>query len=123
MFNVWALSQAGKLIESRRGAGALAWLVFLSALASNVGQYVYMVYIDRETVRFAGISGVVYALLGYIWMRGRVNPEEGMILHPNTVRLMLGWLVLGFLVRMLRMANGSHLVGLIVGMLYALAGF
>jgi GlpG protein len=123
IFNVWALSQAGKLIESRCGAVTLAWLVFLSALASNVGQYIYMVYIDGETVRFAGISGVVYALFGYIWMRGRVNPEQGMILHPNTVRLMLGWLVLGFVLRMMHMANGSHLVGLIVGMLYALAGF
>ena len=72
---------------------------------------------------FAGISGVVYALFGYIWMKGRVSPEQGMILHPNTVRLMLGWLVLGFVLRMMHMANGSHVLGLIVGMLYGLAGF
>jgi GlpG protein len=123
IFNVWALSQAGKAIESRRGTVTLAWLVLLSALASNVGQYLYMVYIDRQTVSFAGISGVVYALFGYIWMLGRVHPEQGLVLHPNTVRLMLGWLVLGFVLRMMRMANGSHIFGLIVGMLYALAGF
>jgi rhomboid protease GlpG len=123
VFNVWALVQAGTLIETKRGTSILALLVFLAAVASNVGQYIYMITVDRMTIPFAGISGVVYALFGYIWMKGRVSPEEGMILHPNTVRIMLGWLVLGFVWRGIRMANGSHVVGLIVGMLFGLAGF
>jgi GlpG protein len=123
VFNVWALVQAGTLIETRRGTATLALLVLLAALASNVGQYIYMITVDKATIPFAGISGVVYALFGYIWMKGRVTPQEGMILHPNTVRLMLGWLVLGFVWKGIRMANGSHVVGLIVGMLFGLAGF
>jgi GlpG protein len=123
VFNVWALLQAGTVIENKRGTPTLALLVFLAALASNMGQYIYMIAVDKQTIPFAGISGVVYALFGYIWMKGRVSPEEGMILHPNTVRFMLGWLALGFVVRWFHMANGSHVVGLIVGMLFGLAGF
>ena len=38
---------------------------------------------------FGGMSGVVYALFGYIWMKGLYEPEQGMILHPNTVNIML----------------------------------
>ena len=45
---------------------------------------------------YGGMSGVVYALFGYLWMKGQVDPEPGMVLHPSTVRVMLLWLVLGW---------------------------
>ena len=48
--------------------------------------------------------------------------ESGMMLHPSSVRWMLLWLLLGF-TGILRMANGAHVVGLIVGMLFGLARF
>ena len=43
-----------------------------------------------------------------------------MILHPSTVRIMLFWLLLGF-TGYRRIANGAHLVGLVVGILFGLA--
>jgi GlpG protein len=98
-------------------------LVLLSAIASNVGQYIYVLNFDQRLHGWGGISGVGYAMFGYIWMKGRSEPEHGMMLHPSSVRLMLFWLMLGIILPSMRMANGAHLVGLIVGMLFGLARF
>ena len=32
---------------------------------------------------FLGFSGVVYALFGYVWMKGLHEPEQGMAVHPK----------------------------------------
>ena len=47
-----------------------------------------------------------------------------MMLHPMTVQLMLIWLVFCMLGGSQgHVANVAHVVGLVVGMLYGLAGF
>jgi GlpG protein len=124
IFNTWAMWVEGSLIERRRGTITFFALVLLSALASNVGQYLYSaaVAVDGHPAPWLGISGVAYALFGYLWMKGRHEPEQGMILHPRSVRVMLIWLMLGFL-GFMNMANGCHVVGLVVGMLFGLARF
>jgi GlpG protein len=122
LFNMWLTLVAGTLVETRRGTRTLAALVVLSALASNVGQFLWVITFDRALIPWGGISGVGYALFGYIWMKGRIEPEHGMILHPNSVRIMLLWLLVGF-TGFFNMANGAHLVGLIVGVLFGLARF
>jgi GlpG protein len=123
LFNVWAMVVAGTLIETRRGTRTLALLVLLSALASNVGQFLFVIFFDQVLVPWVGISGVVYGLFGYLWMKGRYEPDQGMILHPSSVRLMLLWLLLGFTGLLGGIANGAHLVGLVVGLLFGLARF
>jgi GlpG protein len=122
MFNMWALWILGSLIEERRGTKAMAILVFVSAIASNTGEFAYDLSMNR-LAPFGGMSGVVYALFGYVWMKGRFEPEQGMILHPSTVRVMLFWLVLCFTNLAGPIANAAHVVGLIVGVLYGLARF
>ena len=94
LFNMWALASLGSLIEYRRGTATLALLVLLSAMVSNLGEYLYEVNFFDQARLFGGMSGVVYALFGYIWMKGQNEPEQGMILHPSTVQTMLFWLVL-----------------------------
>jgi GlpG protein len=94
----------------------------LSAVTSNICQYLYVINFYDVLVPWVGISGVVYALFGYLWMKGRVEPEQGMILHPSSVRIMLLWLLLGF-TPFFPFANGAHIGGLIVGMLFGLARF
>lgn len=121
-FNVWATVIEGTLIETRRSTRTMLALVLLSAVASNVGQYVYVLNFYPNLVPWVGISGVGYAMFGYLWMKGLYEPEQGMILHPSSVRIMLGWLLLGF-TGLFPMANGAHVVGLIVGVLFGLARF
>jgi len=122
LFNMMALWALGSLIETRWGTLTLAILVGLSAIASNVGQIAYDLSISR-VVPFGGMSGVVYALFGYLWMKGKVQPEQGVILHPSSVQMMLFWLVLCMTGVLGPIANAAHVVGLVVGVMFGLARF
>jgi GlpG protein len=121
LFDMWALWVLGSVIEIRRGRGTLALLVFVSAITSNLGQYGYDLVAVAGLTMFGGMSGVVYGLFGYLWMKGTFEPEQGMILHPNTVMTMLLWLVLCFTGAMGPIANAAHVVGLIAGVFLGLA--
>ena len=123
VFDMWALKVLGTLIEERRGTKTMAVLVFLSALASNVGQYVYNLHFANPFQPFGGMSGVVYALFGYVWMKGRHEPEQGMILHPKSIQTMLIWLVLCMTGLLGPIANAAHVFGLVMGVLFGLARF
>ena len=123
LFNMWWTRDLGTLIEYRRGTKVLAALVFLAAIASNCGEFAYEVQTQPLPSRFGGMSGVVYALFGYVWMRGRRDPTSGMMLHPRTVQMMLLWLVICFTGMIGPVANVAHVVGLVVGVLFGLAGF
>ena len=43
------------------------------------------------------MSGVVFGLFGYIWMKSRFEASSGYFMHPQTVVLMLLWLYLAAL--------------------------
>lgn len=120
VFNMWAMTVLGTVIETRRGTAALLVMVLVSGVVSNVGQYLYVVTFTPSLRGWGGLSGVVYALFGYVWMKGHFEPEQGMVLHPSSVRTMLLWLLLGF-TPILPMANGAHVMGLVVGVLFGLA--
>ncbi len=57
----------------------------------------------------------MYALFGYIWMKGLHEPEQGMAVHPNTVNIMLLWLVICMTGAVGHIANAAHVMGLVVG--------
>jgi GlpG protein len=115
-FNMLWLLQLGGMIEGRQGIGHLAFIVAVTALISNLAQY----YVTGWPA-FGGMSGVVYGLAGYVWIRGRFDRESGLYLHPQTVTILLVWLVIcftpviGFLVGG-GVANAAHVAGLLVGM-------
>jgi GlpG protein len=116
LFNVMALSTLGTIIEIRRGSLRLAVMILLMAIASNIGEFVYEERVDPGgTQVFGGISGVVCGLFGYVWMKGLYEPEQGMILHPNSVTFGLLWIALCMTGMLGPIANAAHVVGLIVG--------
>jgi GlpG protein len=121
LFDMWALAFFGTMIEYRRGTRTLALLVLGSAIASNLGQHLYNIYFVGHPVNFGGMSGVVYALFGYVWMKGRFEPELGMILHPSSVQTMLFWLVICMMGFIGNIANAAHVVGLVAGILFGLS--
>ena len=123
-FNMWMLAQLGTLIEIRRGSLRLGVLILISAGVSNFAQYLWMEHSDPgEPQFFLGMSGVVYAFFGYIWMKGIYEPEQGMILHPNTVGIMLVWLVLCMTGSIGSIANAAHFMGLAVGVAFGALRF
>jgi len=110
IFNMLWLRDLGSMIEGRQSSTHLALLSVIIATGSNLAQY----YVERNPY-FGGMSGVVYGLLGYIWIRGKLDPASGLYLHRSTVIFMLIWLVVGF-TGLMRMANIAHLSGLLMGM-------
>jgi GlpG protein len=118
-FNMWMLLDLGTIIEVRRGTLRLVLLVLISAIISNLAQYFWMERNDPgEPHPFLGMSGVIYAMFGYIWMKGLYQPDQGMILHPNTVSIMLLWLVLCMTGVIGPIANAAHFMGLVVGVAF-----
>ena len=115
LFNMLWLYDLGKAVESR--GGSLRFLLFALgvAVASNVGQYL------MSGPSFGGMSGVVYALLGFVWMKSRYEPQWGLYLHPHIVFLMIAWFVLGFTPALGKIANTAHAVGLVIGVIVGYA--
>ncbi len=109
IFNLFWLRDLGFIIEGRRGSLWMIVLVLLVAVLSNLTQYLV------DGASFGGMSGVVYGLFGYIWMKGKYAPEQGMGLHPNTVTIMLVWLAACMTGILGPVANTAHAVGLLVG--------
>jgi GlpG protein len=109
LFNMLWLRDLGSMIEARQGNLQLGILVLVFAAFSNFGQY----YINGPI--FGGMSGVVYGLLGYVWIRGKFDPGSGLFLHPSTVNMMLIWFVLCYTGLLGPVANTAHAVGLVMG--------
>ena len=69
---------------------------------------------------FGGLSGVVYALVGYVWWLGWLMPEKGLSLSKPIIGFMLFWLLLGYTSLMpINVANTAHLLGLLSGCMLA----
>ena len=105
------LRDLGSMIEGRQTSWHLAILALVIAAGSNLAQF----YVSRSPV-FGGMSGVVYGLLGYVWIRGKLDPASGLFLHQSTVVMMMIWLVLCFTGLLGPVANYAHLAGLLMGM-------
>jgi len=69
---------------------------------------------------FGGMSGVVYGLLGYTWIRS-LKSNSGYLLHKGIVVMMIGWLILGYTGWIGPIGNAAHLSGLLLGMAYGFA--
>ena len=110
LFNMLWLRDLGSLIEARASTLKLLLLVLVTAIASNIGQYL------MSGPSFGGMSGVVYGLFGYIWMRGKFDPSSGMFLTDQTILIMVGWYLLCLTGMIGSIANTAHTVGLVLGM-------
>ena len=132
-FNMWWLKDLGSMIEGRQSPNYLIVLVLVLAVGSNLTQFYLGGYLSGHPFHlnghivgyggpsFGGMSGVIYGLLGFIWIRGKLDPGSGLFLHPTNVTIMIVWFlfcltpwstgVLGSGV-----ANGAHAGGLVMGM-------
>jgi GlpG protein len=110
VFNMLWLRDLGSIIEWRLGSGHLAVLVLCISGISNLAQFLW------SGPAFGGMSGVVYGLLGYAWIRGRFDPGSALRLHPTTVWMMLIWFFLCLTDLAGHIANVVHAVGLGMGM-------
>jgi GlpG protein len=115
VFNMWVLRDFGTLVERRRGSMVLVLLVAFIGIGSNLGQYFY------GGPMFGGMSGVLYGLLGYIWLRGQCDPSSGLHLDPTSLAMMLIWFFLCLMDIIPGAANACHAAGLVMGMIIGAA--
>ena len=138
LFNMLWLVQLGLLLEERYGTLRLAAIILLVAALSNIAQCTVPIawggsvpFMDNDVLltRLGGMSGVVYGLFGYIWMKAIYDPSSRLYLSQGTIFLMVGWLFFcmltpnlgGLLGESARVANWAHAVGLVSGMVLAFA--
>ena len=118
VFNLFWLRDLGSAIEGRKGWLWLLMIVLVTAVLSNVGQFAWSGW-----PHFGGMSGVVYGLFGYCWIKARLQPHEQFWLDSQTVTIMLAWLVLCMTGYLGPIANAAHVVGLIVGCAFAYGAY
>ena len=68
LFNMWWLRDLGSRIENHRGSLFFVTFALTAAVLSNTAQYLV------SGGHFIGMSGVVYGVFGYAWIRGVVDP-------------------------------------------------
>lgn len=108
-FNMLWLYQLGRQIELVGGRIFMLLLVLFTGIVANLAEYYY------TGPLFGGMSGVVYGMLAYIFLRERLDPSSGYRLDNTTMVIMLVWLAVGFTGMFGRIANANHLGGLVAG--------
>ncbi|WP_299581386.1 rhomboid family intramembrane serine protease [uncultured Microbulbifer sp.] len=119
LFNALGIWILGRPIEARGGSFLFVALVLFGAVASNLAQYCW-----EPRVLFGGMSGVVYALVGFALVVQRFQPQWRDI-PTGILTVALVWLLLCALGIMtlltgVGVANAAHIGGLLSGLFIAL---
>jgi membrane associated rhomboid family serine protease len=114
---IWIL---GRLIE--RELGTVRYLV-LFLVGGWIGSVAELCWSGKLGI---GLSGVVYALFGFLYVNRSQHPDFQRILPRGTVQLMFGWLLVCFVLtyaNVMHVANFAHLGGLVTGLVAGLAAY
>ena len=114
LFNMFWVRDLGALFEARLGSIYFAVFVIVVGAISNYAEYA----IGHHRM-FGGMSGVVYGLIGYAWIRGQLDPGAGVRLSREDWIWALIWFVICFTGWLGPIANWAHGGGLVTGMAWA----
>ena len=119
VFNSFMIYRLGLLVEAFKGTVKVGLMILAMALLSNVAEAAFS---SREhLVNFGGLSGVLYGLFGYRWMKGTFEPEENLGIDSTSVAILLGWFFLCWFGWIGNIANMAHTGGLLAGMFFGYA--
>lgn len=113
LFNMLWFKDLGYIIEYKFGKKDLLTLIGISGVVSNLLQY----FVSGP--QFGGMSGVLYAMLGFVWVYKKLHQDFDYSLPSRDITIMIGWLLLCLTGFLGPIANSAHAGGLFVGMLYA----
>ncbi|WP_075187407.1 rhomboid family intramembrane serine protease [Teredinibacter haidensis] len=119
LFNGLWIWELGRRIEVFAGKRSYLTIFLVTAVGANYVQF----YMASGNL-FGGLSGVVYAFLGYLLVWGWFHSSPLVKMPSGVYIFMLSWLALGFLGIIDQfisgqVANGAHLGGLILGIVVA----
>jgi len=110
-FNLLWVKDIGSALEEQESTRTMIILTLIYGLLTNVAQYLVV------GPSFGGMSGVVFAYLGQMWMRAKFDPEVPYSLPKRDIGFMIGWLVLCMTGIIGAIANVAHAIGLACGMI------
>lgn len=120
VFNCLWIYILGSRIESLDGMPTFLLVFMISAILSNLGEYIW-----SQQYFFGGLSGAVYGLLGYCFILELDNKNSRYDLPQALYLFMFIWLLIGFtgilnFFGFGNVANAAHLVGMITGFIAGL---
>ncbi len=113
IFNLMWWRDLGNILEYTKGRLFIAIFLIVTGVGSNVLQASF------TGANFGGLSGVVYALLGYLWIYKKINNKAKFSLPKSDITLMVGWFFLCMIPGLFPfgVANYAHGGGLVSGMI------
>ncbi len=117
VFNMLWYWDLGGRVERQQGSWRLLWVAVVIGVGSNLAQAIH-----TPGGTFGGMSGVIYGLLGYCWLWGRLRHSRELAIPKPVMVMMIAWLLIcmvGFteLTGLGAVANAAHLAGLLLGLL------
>ncbi|MCO4794523.1 MAG: rhomboid family intramembrane serine protease [Bacteriovoracaceae bacterium] len=113
LFNSMWIKDLGKLCENQMNAKGFVLFLLVAGMVSNIAQYLI------TGPLFGGLSGVVYGLLGYLWVYRVTHPDiDSFSLPKRDIYMMIGWFFLCMTGVFGAIANTAHGVGLSIGMIW-----
>ncbi|MEX1224937.1 MAG: rhomboid family intramembrane serine protease [Pirellulales bacterium] len=114
LFNMSFLLIIGQIIEIRRGLWIYLALVVGLAVISNLAAYWWSLAMGREHIAI-GMSGVLYGLFGYAWIKSQFDRAMGIYISPNMALILIAWLFICMTGLVGNIANSAHVSGLLAG--------
>lgn len=120
--NMFVLISFGRMVERWIGTPRFAIFVLILAIGPNLLQGLSPEWM-RGSPWFGGISGVLYGLFGYVWIRSTLNPTLGVSIPFPIAVIFIGLIVVGLsgAVPNWQYADLCHLGGLLIGVVAAFA--
>ncbi len=112
IFNMMGMQSLGTAVEAQNGRRFYVVLLLVLALATNVAQYAAV------GPFFGGMSGVLYGLFGYIWLRSVCDPASGFYMPRQTIIIAMVWFLACLVGVLGPIANVAHLTGLLLGAIW-----
>ncbi|MEZ6090475.1 MAG: rhomboid family intramembrane serine protease [Pirellulaceae bacterium] len=118
-FNMLALFFLGGVIERLQSPKSLAGLIVFTGVIAIVVQALFPEKLGGSPF-VVGISGAIYGLFGYLWVRPILQPSFPNVMPSSTVMLMLLFMVIFIVMPRGSMgghaiANVAHVAGLFAG--------
>lgn len=114
-FNMYMFFYFGRMIEDRRGTWRLLLMIVVIGVFANVCQELIEGPRTVPPSLGGGMSGVLYGLFGYAWMKTMYEPKLGIFVSQATVLILIVWFFLCLFELIGPIANTAHGAGLILG--------
>lgn len=115
LFNMLWINDLGRVFEYKFSIKKFVIFILISGIFSNLLQYFF------KGPSFGGMSGVLYALLSFLWINKKLNPDFEFSLPKHDTVMMILWFFLCLFGIFPNVANFAHAGGIFVGILGAIA--